>query len=136
MTRYEWLLLLHLVGAFALVGAAVVGTVAVLSMRSGSRAALVLTPLGQRFGDVGGMVALIFGVWLAIDLDQYDLLDGWIIAAIVLWVMVAATGARLGIALAKAREEGGMPTGIVLPYVVSTLATVALLVDMIVKPGA
>jgi glycerol uptake facilitator-like aquaporin len=136
VTRYEWLLLLHLIGAFALVGAAVVGTVAILSMRSGNRAALVLTPLGQRFGDVGGMLALIFGVWLAIDLDQYDLFDGWIIAALVLWVIVAATGAQLGMALAKARDEGAELPNILVPYVITTLATILLLVDMIVKPGA
>ena len=136
MSRYEWLLLLHLVGAFALVGAAVVATVAILSMRSGNRAALALTPLGQRCGDVGGLLALIFGVWLAIDLDQYDLLDGWIIAALVLWVVVAATGARFGMAMAKARDEGGPLPNVVVPYLLTTLATVALLVDMIVKPGA
>jgi hypothetical protein len=136
VTRQEWLLLLHQVGAFALVGAVVVGTVALLSLRSGNRAALLLTPLGQRFGDVGGMIALVFGVWLAIDLDQYDLLDGWIVAALVLWVITVGAGARVGIAMAKARDEGGPVTGVLVPHLISTVAVAALLVDMIVKPGA
>jgi hypothetical protein len=136
VTRYEWLLLLHLAGAFALVGAVVVSTVMILGLRTGNRAALALTPLGQRFGDVGGMVALIFGVWLAIDLDEYGIFDGWIIAALVLWVVAAATGARIGIAMDNARKDGGEVPDVMAMYLISTLAVILLLVDMIVKPGA
>ena len=77
MTRYEWLLLLHLIGAFASMGSVVVFSVL---MASGARvAAPQLTFLGRRLWDVGGLLTLVFGVWLALDVDGYGLLDGWIL---------------------------------------------------------
>jgi uncharacterized membrane protein len=136
VTRYEWLLFLHLIGAFAAVASVVVFTVIVVGVRSGGSAALALTPLGRRLFDIGGGLTLVFGIWLALDVDGYGLLDGWILAAIVLWVIAAGTGARVGAAYTEYGAESDAPPRMLVPYLVMALATTALLVDMIFKPGA
>ena len=56
------------------------------------------------------MLALILGVILAIDSDRYEIWNGWIIAAIVLWALMGAIGQRTGdyyTAVQKLAEEGG-----------------------------
>jgi hypothetical protein len=132
VTRYEWLLLLHLVGAFAAMGSVVVFSVL---MVSGARVAgPQLTYLGRRLWDVGGLLTLVFGVWLALDVDGYGILDGWILGALVLWAIAAGAGIRLGTAYSdgdEARSGNVVPT-----YAVMAVAITALLVVMIYKPGA
>ena len=131
MTRYEWLLLLHLIGAFAAIGSVVVFSVL---MVSGARVAgPQLTYLGRRLWDVGGLLTLVFGVWLALDVDGYGILDGWILSALVLWAIAAGAGVRLGMSY----TEGAPPGAKVFPlYAVMAVAITALLVVMIYKPGA
>ena len=130
MTRYEWLLFLHLIGAFAAVGSVVVFSVL---MVGGARVAgAQLTFLARRLWDVGGLMALVFGIWLA--LDDYSLGDTWILIALVLWAIAAGTGIRLGHVFAESNEP---PAERVRPlYGVMTVAVTALLVVMIYKPGA
>jgi hypothetical protein len=132
VTRYEWLLLLHLIGAFAAVGSVVVFSVLLLG---GARVAgAQLTFLGRRLWDVGGLLTLVFGVWLALDVDGYGLLDGWILSALVLWAIAAGAGIRLGMVYS---EEGAPAGGRIVPlYGVMAVAILALLVVMIYKPGA
>ena len=38
--------------------------------------------VADRCWDVGGLGTLIFGIWLALNLDQYDFFDGWILLAL------------------------------------------------------
>ena len=129
MSRYEWLLFLHLIGAFAAMGSVVVFSVLLLG---GDRVAgQQLTFLGRRLWDVGGLLTLLFGIWLALDVDGYGLLDGWILAAFVLWAIAAGTGIRLGEAYSAGTGERARPL-----YAMMTIAVVALLVVMIYKPGA
>jgi hypothetical protein len=133
VTRYDWLLFLHVLSAFAIVGSVVVFTVVLLAARNGGEAAadaLRLTPLARRLSDVGGTGTLVLGVWLAIDVDRYDLLDGWVLGALVLWVVAAAAGVRLGMTLQEGKGRG---TSL---YGAMTVAVAALLVVMIYKPGA
>jgi uncharacterized membrane protein len=132
VTRYEWLLLFHLIGAFAAVGSVVVFSVLMLS---GARVAgAQLTFLGRRLWDVGGLLTLVFGVWLALDVDAYGLFDGWILTALVLWVIAAGTGIRLGEVYSQADPPAG---GSAIPlYAIMAVAITALLVVMIYKPGA
>jgi hypothetical protein len=127
---YDWLLFLHVLGAFGAVGSVVVFTVLLLASDA-TPAALRLTTLGRRLWDVGGGATLVFGVWLALHVKGYDLLDGWILAAFVLWAAAAGTGIRLGEAYRQ--PAAGRP---LLLWAVMTLAVAALLVDMIFKPGA
>jgi hypothetical protein len=127
VSRYEWLLFLHLIGAFAAVGSVVVFTVLFLG---GDRVAGgQLTFLGRRLWDVGGLLTLLFGVWLA--LDDYSIVDGWILTALVLWAVAAGTGVRVGLAF-----DGGEPDKARPMYGVMAIAVLALLVVMIYKPGA
>jgi hypothetical protein len=128
VSRYEWLLFLHLIGAFAATGSVVVFSVLLLG---GDRiAGPQLTFLGRRLWDVGGLLTLVFGVWLA--LDDYSIVDGWILTALVLWAIAGATGVRIGMALDSG--EGGARVRPL--YAVMTLAVLALLFVMIFKPGA
>jgi len=129
VSRYDWLLFLHLIGAFAAIGSVVVFSVLLLG---GDRiAGRQLTFLGRRLWDAGGMLTLVFGIWLALDVDGYGLLDGWILAAFVLWAVAGGTGIRLGEAYSTGTGERARPL-----YAVMTIAVVALLVVMIYKPGA
>ena len=42
---------------------------------------LRLGRLGDVLGQIGGIGTIVFGVWLAVDVDGYSLTDGWIIAS-------------------------------------------------------
>jgi hypothetical protein len=129
VSRYDWLLFLHLIGAFAAVGSVVVFSVLLLG---GDRVAgAQLTFLGRRLWDVGGLLTLVFGIWLALDVDGYGLLDGWILSALVLWAVAAGTGIRVGMAYDAGTGGRARPL-----YAVMTIAVLALLVLMIYKPGA
>jgi len=127
VSRYDWLLLLHLIGAFAAMGSVVVFS---LLLIGGDRVAgAQLTFLGRRLWDVGGLLTLVFGIWLA--LDDYSIVDGWILTALVLWAIAAGTGIRVGLAFDAGEGERSRPL-----YAVMTLAVLALLFVMIFKPGA
>jgi len=127
VSRYEWLLFLHLIGAFAAVGSAVVFSVLLLG--ADRVAGAQLTFLARRLWDVGGLLTLVFGIWLA--LDDYSIGDGWILLALLLWAIAAGAGIRLGMAMEDGGGERVRPL-----YAVMTIAVVALLVVMIYKPGA
>ena len=129
------LLFLHVLSAFALVASVVIFTTL---LATGPRTELLrLSWIGSRLWDVGGLGTLVFGVWLAIDLDNYDILDGWILAALVLWFIAAGAGARVNIAYRSVREEGApLAANARTLQVVLIVGTLALLVDMIFKPGA
>jgi len=131
VSRYDWLLFLHLIGAFAAMGSVVVFSVL---LASGARVAVPeLTFLGRRLWDVGGLLTLIFGVWLALDMDSYGIFDGWILGALVLWAIAGGTGTRLGMAFAGDEPP---PRAALMPmYAVMAVAVTALLVLMIYKPG-
>ena len=132
MSLYEWLLFLHVLAAFLLVaglsayGALVVG---------GEAARRVLAPPAAALWNVGGLGVLVLGIWLALEVDGYELWDGWIIAALVLWIIASAAGGRLGAGVREGQSIRGIDrAGLMLA--VMSLATVALLIDMIFKPGA
>jgi hypothetical protein len=89
----------------------------------------------------------VFGIWLAIDLDQYSLTDGWIVGAIVLWVLASAAGGRAGGAYRAAVTASEAESGAKLAAAVQSgqalllhaamaVTVLALLVVMIYKPGA
>jgi hypothetical protein len=131
VSTYDWLLLLHLIGAFAAMGSVVVFSVLLLGGRN--VAAAELTFLGRRLWDVGGMLTLVFGIWLALDLDQYDFFDGWILLALVLWAVAGAAGIRLGLAFEG--DEPPWPGSVNPLYAAMAISVTALLVVMIYKPG-
>ncbi|HEV7844912.1 MAG TPA: hypothetical protein VGO83_01530 [Thermoleophilaceae bacterium] len=124
---YDWLLFLHLLSAFLLGVTVVVYSAAALGATTGGRTLFV----ADRCWDVGGLGTLVLGIWLALHLDQYELWDGWIIGAIVLWMV--ATG--LGQSIVR-RRAGGELHAFASMHWLRTLAIIGLLVLMVWKPGA
>lgn len=124
---YDWLLFLHLLSAFLLGVTVVVYSAVAFGTTIAGRALFV----ADRCWDVGGLGTLALGIWLALDLDQYEIWDGWIIGAIVLWMI--ATG--LGQTIVRRRAEGELSAFASLHWL-RTLAVLGLLILMIWKPGA
>jgi len=90
VSLYDWLLFLHVLAAFAAVASVVVlSAILAATWRSAgvvdAGPFLRMSRLGSRLWDVGGMGTLIFGIWLAVYVEGYELWDGWILAALVLW---------------------------------------------------
>ena len=134
MSLYEWLLFLHLLAAFLLVA----GLVAYGVMVFGSGDAVVSRTLGppaMALWNAGGLGVIVFGVWLALEVDGYELWDAWIIAAIVLWFVGSGAGGRLGAVVREGRPVQAIDGSRALVAVMA-LATLLLLLDMIFKPWA
>ena len=143
MSLYEWLLFLHVLAAFSLVAALVLFWVLIGAAWStpAGRAELLGATLGRPAGILvaaGSLLTLVFGVWLAIYLDGYELWDGWILASLVLWAIGVGAGERSGRVFAQPggfTEPALRRRGLILS-VVSSLAVLTVLVLMIYKPGA
>jgi uncharacterized membrane protein len=145
VSRYEWLLFLHVLTAFALVAAIVIFATLFVTARSGPDDAPLLRVswLGSRLWEVGTLGTVVFGVWLAIDSPppvNYDFFDGWIIAALVLWFAGSGAGSQVVSAYTEVRAGGGLAAlrtrRATSQQVVMILTATLLLVDMIFKPGA
>ena len=157
MSLYDWLLFLHVLGAFALVGALTLFSIVIVATWRAERPSDIaafagLTRVGGLLVGVGTLMTVVFGVWLAIEVDQYRVWDGWVIAALVLWAIMAETGRRsadayrtIGAEAARlalsddsprpelrAKVHGGQAVGMQLA---STAAVLVILADMIWKPG-
>ncbi|MET0938951.1 MAG: hypothetical protein ABWY51_06990 [Gaiellaceae bacterium] len=159
MSLDQWILALHVLSAFALVAAIVLFWVMIVAVRRTDtpeatiRMAAVVK-VGNAAGGIGGMGTIVFGIWLAFSVGGYDIWDGWIIAAIVLWFVATGIGGRTGkeymAGMKKAQElqaagQTGPSTellainrtqrGLVF-HAAASLTTLLILIDMIWKPGA
>jgi uncharacterized membrane protein len=134
LSLYEWLLFLHVLAAFLLVGGLIAYGVLVLG-GGGDAARRALAPPALALWNAGGLGVLVFGIWLALNVDGYELWDGWILAAIVLWLVASGAGDRLGRELRDGPALLDAGRGRLL-LAVMAVATLALLVDMVFKPGA
>ena len=159
MELNDWLLALHLLSAFSLVGAIIVFWVAIVAIRRSDSpeqvvAAGRLFPAATVVVAIGSLGSIIFGVWLAIALDGVAVWSGWVIIAIVLWAIGTEVGRRSGpfyvaaidrakelVAAgqtapdAKLAELGRSQQGLLL-HSLASVALLLILVDMIWKPGA
>jgi uncharacterized membrane protein len=152
VTFYEWLLFLHVVAAFLTVAGVVFFVALLLSARRAPGSAeamplLRLSGLGFWLWNIGGVLVLVLGIALAIDVDGYEVWDGWILLAIGLWLVASGAGGRIGSAYqqavnapdaeidAKLAAAVRTPLALAL-HVVMSAAVLALLVVMIYKPGA
>jgi hypothetical protein len=134
MSLYEWLLFLHLLAAFLLVA----GLVAYGVIAYGRGEAVVsraLAPAAAALWNAGGLGVIVFGVWLALEVDGYELWDAWIIAAIVLWFVGSGAGGRLGVGVREGKPGQAIEGSRALVAVMA-VATLLLLLDMIFKPWA
>ena len=141
MSRYDWLLFLHVLAAFAMVAATVLFWSVILATRSGPHpAAELLEKPANILVGIGSLLTLVFGIWLAIDLDAYDFWDAWILIALVLWVISVVAGQRSGPAFARAATGGpdapaARRQGILLAGIATTSLFLVIL-DMFFKPWA
>lgn len=159
MALYDWLLALHLLAAGTLVSALVLYSVVIaagrgLTLPSEVSRLFRLSRVGDIATGVGSVGVLVLGIWLAIDADEYQVWDGWIIAAIVLWALSMETGRRTGnvynaardrarALVAEGRDLPDPELGVLLRssaglafHAATIVLVLALLVDMIYKPGA
>jgi uncharacterized membrane protein len=139
VTFSDWLLALHVLSAIIVIGSLTALWTLILATRPAAPviAAESATSFGRVFGPLVGaamMGAIIFGVWLAIDDDAYQVWDGWIIASLLLWAVSLAAGVRAGQAFER-DPVAGRQVGIRL-QTLSSLAVIAILLLMIWKPGA
>jgi hypothetical protein len=124
---YDWLLFFHLIAAFLLAVTIVMYSAVALGATAPGRTLFV----ADRCWDVGGLGTLILGIWLALNVDQYDLLDGWIIGAIVLWFVATGLGQTV-----QRRMASGETSAVDTMHWIRTLVVIGLLVLMVWKPGA
>ncbi len=129
---YDWLLFFHVLAAFLLGVTVVMYSAVALGATASGRMLFV----ADRCWDVGGLGTLVLGIWLALHLDEYGIFDGWIIGAIVLWVIATGLGESVRRQLADAEASPVKPGAVRTMHWLRTLAIVALLVLMIWKPGA
>ena len=124
---YDWLLFLHLLAAFLLAVTVVMYSAVALGTTATGRMLFV----ADRCWDVGGLGTLVLGIWLALHLDEYGFFDGWIIGAIVLWLV--ATGLGQGV---QRRLASGETSAVSTMHWLRTITVLGLLVLMVWKPGA
>jgi hypothetical protein len=124
---YDWLLFLHLIAAFLLAVTVVMYSAVALGSTAPGRTLFV----ADRCWDVGGLGTLIFGIWLALYLDQYDFFDGWILGALALWFVATGLGQTI-----QRRTAAGETAAVATIHWIRTLVVLGLLVVMVWKPGA
>ena len=158
MGWYDVLLFVHVLGGFAVLGAtAWFWALTITSMRT-SRASTVLA-LGRLVTPAtavvifGSVVTLVFGIWLTLYVDGYEIYEFWILGAIVLWAVASEAGRRggqyhqqsipplveavqagRGEVTAEWRALRSNRTALTLDAI-STVAVLLILVLMIFKPG-
>jgi uncharacterized membrane protein len=157
VSRYDWLLFLHMTGAFLVIGGAVMAGVFNFSALRSERPSDVV--LFFRFArvavaaiGVGMVLTLGFGLWLVHDAG-YGWGETWIVLALVLWVLSNALGGIGGRREKKVRElaerltaEGDVqspelsarlrdPVWLAVSWG-SGIVVIAILALMIWKPGA
>jgi hypothetical protein len=130
----ETLLFLHVLSAFFIVAGVVVYSAFVL----GGPVNRLTRTTGEVLWGVGGLGTLVLGIWLALDIDGYEIWDGWIIAAILLWVLATGAGSQVSRSVQPEGDDSAvaLPASVVAAHWVRTLLVIALLAVMIYKPGA
>jgi uncharacterized membrane protein len=155
----DWVLALHVLSAFAYVAGLVLFWVLVVAVRRADtpEETIRMEPMvkvGNAAIAIGAGGTILLGIFLAFSYGGYDIWDGWIIAAIVLWVAAAAVGSRTGNeymkGMRKAQElQAAGRTGPdaellalnrtsngVLFHALASLIVLLIVLDMIWKPGA
>ena len=159
MSFDQWLLALHVLSAFLLVAGMILFWVLIVAVWKADTpvGTIRLEPvvkIGNAAVGIGAGGTIVLGIWLAFSVGNYAIWDGWIVAAIVLWVAGVALGQRAGAAYAepvkKAQElqvagQTGpnaellalnrTTKGLVLQILV-TVIILLIVIDMIWKPGA
>ncbi len=155
VTRYELLLVVHILGALLFFGGALVAGVVFEAAARRERPSeiallLALARVGAVIVVVGAILVLGAGLWLAADIDQLG--AGWVLAALVLFVLSIVLGAmggqrpkrarRLATELARKGDDSSPELRTLLNDPVSraanyasSLLVIAILVLMVWQPG-
>lgn len=96
MSEYRWLLVVHIAGAFMFLSGSVAIAALQLEAMRRQRPSEIAFLLGlartqTALIGIGGVIVLVFGIWLAHDAG-YGVGAGWVVAAIVLWVVSGVLG--------------------------------------------
>jgi uncharacterized membrane protein len=154
----DWLLALHVLAAFALIAALVLFSAVMVASWAVDRPQPAIAysrvgAVGNPLVGAGAGLALLLGIVLAIDNDDYQIWDAWILVSIALWVIGAATGSRVGAHYAGAQDlaqrlagGGDEPSSelaatfsdrrVATLHAITVAAFTIILVLMIFKPGA
>jgi hypothetical protein len=159
VTLDDWILALHVLSAFAYVAGIVlfwvlVGAVRQADTPDGTIRLEPVVKVGNATVGLGAGGTIVLGIWLAFSVGGYDIWDGWIVAAIALWLISAEIGRRTGAAymlgMTKAQElqSAGQTApsaellalnrtskGVFL-HILASVVVLLILIDMIWKPGA
>jgi uncharacterized membrane protein len=159
MSKYQWLLFLHVTGAFFLAGGVIVAIALSVAARRRERPSEIALLLGLvriviPVIGIGAAFTLVFGLWLVHAAQRgYGYGQTWVILAVVFWVIGNALGGAGGkhekAAGTRARElaDAGdapsselrellnSPRSLFLNYG-GAAAIVIVLVLMVWKPGA
>ncbi len=128
---YHTLLFLHVASAFALVA----GLGLFWALYAGSEILLRLSTFVFGLWGAASVLVLLLGIALTFDVDGYHLWSGWILAAIVLWMIAGAFGGQLSTGYRKLASGAGERPALMM-HVLTSAAVALLLIDMIWKPGA
>jgi hypothetical protein len=155
----DWIFALHLLMAATLVGSLVMSWIVVVALYRVQAADVTLSlnrvaVVGTALTVVGLIGVIVFGIWLAILRDAFEVWDGWVIGAIVLWSIATVALLRSFVEYAKPVEKARAlvasgqtgpsaeltalnrtSTGLLLRALASA-AVVLVVIDMIWKPGA
>jgi hypothetical protein len=131
---YHALLFLHVLSAFFLAGAAVIYSAFVLGGPVNRTTRLI----AEILWGVGGLGTLVFGIWLAFNRPQYEIYDGWVIAALILWVLATGSGAQASRGVQPAGDDSALAIDgrTAFAHWMRIVWFTALLVVMVWKPGA
>ena len=159
MSFEDWIFAIHLLMAATLVGALVMSWILTVALRSVDTAGTTLSfnrvaMVGATILGVGLVGVIGFGIWLAILRDAFQVWDGWVIAAIILWCIATAAivravaeyrktaeRARALIASGQAGPDAELAalnrtTTALLTRALASAAVVLIVIDMVYKPGA
>lgn len=108
MSTHDWLLFLHVLSAFAFVGAEVLFTFLIFWLWKSDVPGEIarvsdISKFGSALVGIGSGGVLVFGIILAFEADSYAIWDAWIVIALVLWFLFAEVGRRSG----KAYDAAG-----------------------------
>ena len=128
---YETLLFLHVLAAFVLVA----GVVTLSAVALGVPVPAGPFAISSRLVEIGGTAVLIFGIWIVLREDFYDITDGWILGAIGLWVASTGLGSMSTRGMREATEPRFEGRAVAMHWL-ATAAVLGILVLMVWKPGA
>jgi hypothetical protein len=131
---YHALLFFHVLAAFFLAAGIVIYSSFVL----GGPVSRATRTIAEILWGVGGLGTLVLGVWLALNRPEYELWNGWIIAALVLWVLATGSGAQASRGVQPAGDDSAVAIDrrTMFAHWMRVLWFTLLLVVMVWKPGA